>query len=110
MFNLCAVGSSCVGFSTFLYLFIGVILLIISIQGFIQSSKNWENQKKKKENEKLQQKIDNVKNGDIVKCPKCGSQHISSGNRGYSFIWGSLGSEETLNHCQNCGHRWNPEK
>lgn len=106
MFNLCAVGTSCVGFSTFLYLFIGVILLIISIQGFIQSS----NQKKKKENEKLQKKIENVKNGDIVKCPKCGSQHISSGNRGYSFIWGSLGSEETLNHCQNCGHSWNPEK
>lgn len=106
MFNLCAVGVSCVNIGTFIYIIILVVILFISIEGFIYSTKYQKQQKE----QKMQQKIDNVKNGDIIKCPKCGSQHISSGNRGYSFIWGSLGSEETLNHCQNCGHSWNPEK
>ena len=106
MFNLCAVGTPSMGLTIFLFLIVVAIIVGICLYGFIQSSKNRKNQKK----QALQKKIDNVKNGDIIKCPKCGSQHISSGNRGWSPIWGLLGSDETLNHCQNCGHRWNPEE
>ena len=106
MFNLCAVGAPRMALTIFLFLIVTVIIVGVCLYGFIQSLKNRENQKK----QAFQKKIDNVKNGDIVKCPKCGSQHISSGNRGWSPIWGLLGSDETLNHCQNCGYSWNPEK
>lgn len=44
------------------------------------------------------------------KCPKCGSTYISTVNRGYSIIWGFLGSGTPMNVCQSCGHKWDPAK
>lgn len=42
------------------------------------------------------------------KCPKCGSTNITTGQRGYSFWTGFLGSNKTVNRCSNCGHTWKP--
>lgn len=41
-------------------------------------------------------------------CPKCGSTSIATVNRGYSVIWGFLGSGTPMNVCQACGHKFKP--
>ena len=41
-------------------------------------------------------------------CPKCGSTSIATINRGYSIIWGFLGSGTPMNVCQICGHKFKP--
>ena len=42
------------------------------------------------------------------KCPKCGSTNITTGQKGYSFWTGFLGSNKTVNRCGSCGHTWKP--
>ena len=42
------------------------------------------------------------------KCPRCGSTSITAGQRGYSLIWGFIGSGNTVNRCSKCGHKWKP--
>lgn len=44
----------------------------------------------------------------IVKCPKCGSTSITTGQRGYSIVTGFIGSGRTVNRCANCGYKWHP--
>lgn len=41
-------------------------------------------------------------------CPSCNSTNITTGSRGYSLLWGFLGSGSTVNRCGNCGHTWKP--
>lgn len=41
-------------------------------------------------------------------CPKCGSTAIATINRGYSIVWGFLGSGKPVNVCQVCGHEFKP--
>lgn len=41
-------------------------------------------------------------------CPKCRSTYIATVNRGYSIIWGFIGSGKAMNVCQKCGHKWKP--
>lgn len=43
-----------------------------------------------------------------LKCPRCGSSAVTTGSRGYSLVWGFLGSNKTVNRCGKCGHTWNP--
>ena len=43
-----------------------------------------------------------------VRCPKCGSTAITSGQRGYSLLTGFIGSSKTVNRCANCGYKWKP--
>lgn len=43
-----------------------------------------------------------------VSCPKCGSLHIQTINRGYSVITGFIGSGSPRNVCQKCGFEWKP--
>ena len=43
-----------------------------------------------------------------VCCPRCGSESIATGQRGYSLLTGFLGSGKTVNRCANCGYKWNP--
>lgn len=45
-----------------------------------------------------------------VRCPKCSSTQIVTGQRGYSVVWGFWGSGKTMNRCANCGHRWEPRR
>ncbi len=42
----------------------------------------------------------------IPTCPKCGSHSIATMNRGYSIVWGFIGSGKPVNVCQICGHKW----
>lgn len=44
----------------------------------------------------------------IPSCPKCGSTSIATVNRGYSIIWGFLGSGTPMNVCQACGYKFKP--
>ena len=43
-----------------------------------------------------------------VCCPRCGSESIATGQRGYSLLTGFLGSGKTVNRCANCGYKWKP--
>lgn len=43
-----------------------------------------------------------------VRCPKCGSTSIATVNRGYSLVWGFIGSGKPMNVCQKCGHKFKP--
>lgn len=49
-----------------------------------------------------------VKPPKIPACPKCGSTSIATVNRGYSLVWGFLGSGTPMNVCQACGHKFKP--
>lgn len=46
----------------------------------------------------------------IIHCPKCGSTHIATVNRGFSLLWGFVGSGDARNVCQKCGYKWKPGK
>ena len=41
-------------------------------------------------------------------CPKCGSTSLATVNRGYSIVWGFIGSGKPMNVCQACGHKFKP--
>ena len=45
-----------------------------------------------------------------VYCPKCGCTEIATVNRGYSVLWGFLGSGKPMNVCQKCGYKFSPSK
>ena len=45
----------------------------------------------------------------VVRCPKCASTQITTGQRGYNIVWGFWGSNKTTNRCANCGHSWQPK-
>jgi hypothetical protein len=45
-----------------------------------------------------------------VFCPKCGSTQIATVNRGYSLVWGFIGSGKPMNVCQKCGFKFKPGK
>lgn len=41
-------------------------------------------------------------------CPKCLSTSVSANRRGYSLVWGFVGSNKVICTCLKCGHRWKP--
>lgn len=45
-----------------------------------------------------------------IHCPNCNSTNVTTGQRGYSFLTGFLGSNKTVNRCGNCGYKWEPGK
>ena len=45
-----------------------------------------------------------------VKCPKCNCTDIGVTNRGYSLVWGFIGSGQPMNVCKKCGHKWKAKK
>ncbi len=49
-------------------------------------------------------------NKNKLHCPKCNSTNVTTGQRGYSFLTGFLGSNKTVNRCGNCGYKWEPGK
>ena len=48
------------------------------------------------------------KEPEVLKCPKCGSTLVTTGERGYSIIWGFMGAGSTVNRCGKCGFMWKP--
>ena len=59
---------------------------------------------------KKQQTQQSREEKNLPKCPRCGSTSITAGQRGYSLIWGFIGSGNTVNRCSKCGHKWKPSK
>ena len=57
-----------------------------------------------------QEQLKEQQEPDQVRCPKCGSTQITTGQRGYSLFSGFLGSNKTVNRCAACGHTWKPGK
>lgn len=54
-------------------------------------------------------KIEMLENNDgVLKCPRCKSAAITTGQRGYSLVYGFIGSGKTMNRCGNCGYKWIP--
>lgn len=43
-----------------------------------------------------------------VHCPKCNCTDIGVTNRGYSLVWGFIGSGKSMNVCKKCGYKWKP--
>lgn len=50
------------------------------------------------------------KDDGLVHCPRCDSTNVVTGQRGYSMVWGFIGSNRTMNRCAKCGHKWEPKK
>lgn len=44
-----------------------------------------------------------------LKCPKCGSTAVSTGQRGFSLLTGFIGAGQTMNRCGKCGYKWKPK-
>lgn len=68
-----------------------------------------EIQNQQKAESLAQQRAEEEKKNQIC-CPRCGSTQITTGQRGYSFLTGFLGSNKTVNRCANCGYSWKPGK
>ena len=54
--------------------------------------------------------IINTNKSTTILCPRCGSSSIATINRGYSLLWGFLGSGSARNVCQSCGYKFKPGK
>ena len=67
--------------------------------GSQQARKNYEILKKNEKSYRTPPK---------VCCPSCGSTSIATVNRGYSLVWGFIGSGKPVNVCQACGKKFNP--
>ena len=73
--------------------------------------RNRETERAQKEAEQRRQKEFEAKRREyrakgIPTCPNCGSHSIATMNRGYSIVWGFIGSGKPVNVCQVCGHKW----
>ena len=58
----------------------------------------------------IQQSNETEDDKNQVKCPRCGSTQITTGQRGYNLFSGFLGSNKTVNRCANCGYSWKPKR
>ena len=50
-----------------------------------------------------------AKEANKIRCPRCGSTQITTGQRGFSFWTGFIGANKTVNRCAKCGHSWRPK-
>lgn len=46
----------------------------------------------------------------LIHCPRCDSTNVVTGQRGYSMMWGFIGSNRTMNRCAKCGYKWDPRR
>lgn len=77
---------------------------------FETKMENIRQQLNTRKEQNIHQKQATEREANQVKCPKCGSTQITTGQRGYSFLTGFLGSNKTVNRCAACGHTWKPGK
>lgn len=45
-----------------------------------------------------------------IKCPKCKCTDIGTTTRGFSLVFGLMGSGKPMNVCKKCGYKWKPGK
>lgn len=45
---------------------------------------------------------------DKVRCPKCGSDQVHAGKRGWNTWTGFIGSGKIIITCLKCGHKFEP--
>lgn len=70
----------------------------------------FEDTQSKEINQKIMILIDNSLNEKVsLKCPRCGSDQIVTGQRGFSLMTGFIGANKTINRCAKCGHSWQPK-
>lgn len=50
----------------------------------------------------------NSQKNNVLKCPKCGSTAVTTGQKGFSLLTGFWGSGKTVNRCGKCGYKWKP--
>lgn len=50
----------------------------------------------------------NNQKSNVLRCPKCGSTAVTTGQKGFSLLTGFWGSNKTVNRCGNCGYKWKP--
>ncbi len=43
-----------------------------------------------------------------LRCPNYGSTAVTTGQKGYSVLFGFSGSSRTVNRCGKCGYSWEP--
>lgn len=77
---------------------------------FETKMENIRQQLNARKEQNIHQKQATEREANQVKCPKCGSTQITTGQRGYSFLTGFLGSNKTVNRCAACGYSWKPGK
>lgn len=77
---------------------------------FETKMENIRQQLNARKEQNIHQKQATEREANQVKCPKCGSTQITTGQRGYSLFSGFLGSNKTVNRCANCGYKWEPGK
>jgi len=46
--------------------------------------------------------------GDKIRCPRCKSEQVHAGMRGFNVLVGFIGSGSTVITCLKCGHRFKP--
>lgn len=68
--------------------------------------KNMQQQKAQKLDVERKRTVAQMKG--LPSCPTCGSTAIATVNRGYSALWGFVGSGQPVNVCQVCGHKFRP--
>lgn len=49
-----------------------------------------------------------MSNGSTLICPRCGSNEVVTGQKGFSLLTGFIGSNKTINRCGKCGYKWEP--
>ena len=113
------------GVINFVLCFISICGTIFEISDYRLAKKDFELYKQKKQKEKeLQEKqrkekeekqkqetmlrIKQSQYNSVPTCPRCGSHSIATVNRGYSIVWGFIGSGKPMNVCQKCGRKWKP--
>jgi hypothetical protein len=79
----------------------GAIHLISEIQNSGKVPKTFDSEK---------YLVKSKKDDGLVHCPRCDSTNIVTGQRGYSIVWGFVGSNRTMNRCAKCGHKWEPRR
>ena len=134
MFTSFGLFSFVVGlFRSFFLVIMGIINILIGIGGFV----NYKDEKKDRqlaetdfeaykalvEKRKTQEEIVKQRQAEAaaareaekrrqarepVRCPKCGSTSIATTNRGFSLMWGFVGSGSPRNVCQKCGYKFKP--
>lgn len=69
-----------------------------------------EEKSQKRYDEYLAQQRVEKEEKNTVRCPKCGSTQITTGQTFKRALFGLIYNQITVNRCANCGYTWEPGK